>query len=202
MSEKVLISTFGFESDKIITAIRELPFERLVLVMGKDALKKPGFIEVKDLCDMANTTLNKVYVDVFNFMDCFKKITSRIEKEQNNDNIVSVNASGGTKVLGDAAILGSFHCGVQAYHCEDDLVELPVFLGVRFEDRFTEDQQNLLKLLSRPRSYEEIRDSTLGIRNISKSMNELKRRGLVDEMAGPVTRYGLSREGKLVKRYI
>ncbi|TLZ65295.1 MAG: hypothetical protein E6K16_03050, partial [Methanobacteriota archaeon] len=43
MTERVLISTFGFNPEKVLLALRSVAYDRLALIAGGKPLREPGF---------------------------------------------------------------------------------------------------------------------------------------------------------------
>jgi len=131
---RVLISTFGFDESKVLRALRWLPYDRLVLLAGGKSLREPGLRKLQAAERAGGGTVEVVRVDPFDFTSCFYGALGAIERNRKAGHDVRVNVSGGTKVLADAALLASFQAGVEAWHCEDRPLKLPVLKGVTFPD--------------------------------------------------------------------
>ncbi len=141
---RILITTFGFDDTKIQSAMRMLAYDRLVVVTGEDSLKKDSYKRLQEIESGGTAGMDTVVVNVFDFMDCLKKVREAIDKYSKTGAEVIVNFSGGTKVLSDAALLASFQKGVKAYHCEDQLIELPIIKGLTARERLTEMERKVI----------------------------------------------------------
>ena len=147
---RVLVSTYGFEASRVLGALRWLPYDRLVLVAGGRSLRERGFRRIQEAERAAGGRVEVVRVDPFDLASCFRGTLEAIERHRRAGDEVRVNVSGGTKVLADGALLAAFQAGVEAWHCEDKAMRLPVLRGVRFEDRLTPTQQAVLRSLRKP----------------------------------------------------
>jgi len=144
---RVLITTFGFDEGKILSAMRMLAYDKLVLVTGKDSLEKEGYKHLQEIESRSPNGMETVVVNVFSFTECLKRIEEVIEKYSRKGNEVLLNVSGGTKVLSDAALFAGFQKGIRSYHCEEECLELPIIVGLDLKERLSEMQIEVLKKL-------------------------------------------------------
>ena len=126
MPDRVLISTFGFDAEKILRSLRWIGYDRLTLLVGGKSLKDPGLRRIEAAERAAGAGLEVVRVDPFDLRACFEAAVGAIRRHRKAGHEVRVNVSGGTKILADAALLAAFQEGVEAWHCEDRPVRLPV----------------------------------------------------------------------------
>jgi len=162
MTDRVLVSTFGFDEEKVLRALRSIPYERLAVLAGGKSLKEPGLRRLESAERAAGGSLEVVVVDPFDFRSCFEGALGVIEKHRRAGREVRVNVSGGTKVLADAALLAAFQEGVEAWHCEDRPVRLPILRGVSFADRLNVADRAVLRCLDRPRPSTKIVERLIG----------------------------------------
>src|SRR2546426_4762727 len=162
MSERILISTFGFDPEKVLRALRWIGYDRLTLVAGGKSLREPGFRRLEAAVRAAGDSVEIVSVDPFDFRSCFEGALGVIERHRRAGREVRVNVSGGTKVLADAALLAAFQEGVEAWHCEDLPVRLPILRGVSFADRLNVADRAVLSCLDRPRPSTKIVERLVG----------------------------------------
>ncbi len=158
MVSRVLISTFGFDETKVLRALRWLPYDSLVLVAGGKSLREPGLRRLRAAERASGGTVELVSVDPFDFPSCFQGTLGAIERHRKAGAEVRVNVSGGTKVLADAALLASFQAGVEAWHCEDRPLRLPVLRGVTLTDDLTPVRKAVLAAVGRPRPATKVTD--------------------------------------------
>src|SRR2546422_7156080 len=156
MTDRVLVSTFGFDEEKVLRALRSIPYERLAVLAGGKSLKEPGLRRLESAERAAGGSLEVVVVDPFDFRSCFEGTLGVIERHRRAGREVRVNVSGGTKVLADAALLAAFQEGVEAWHCEGAPVRLPVLKGVSFGDSLSSGQKAVLSVIDKPQTTSQI----------------------------------------------
>src|SRR5207249_10107146 len=119
MSERILISTFGFDPEKVLLALRSIGYDRLALIAGGKSLRGSGFRRLDAAERASGGAIEVVPVDPFDFRSCFEGTLGAIRRFRKAGHDVRMNVSGGTKVLADAALLAAFQEGVEASHCEE-----------------------------------------------------------------------------------
>lgn len=139
---KVLVSTFDGDDRNVLSAMRSLRYERLVLVAEDAARETEGFRRLERLEEMSGNSLvfEPICSDAFmDRVDEISEVLVRCSKDPatGRHNDVALNISGGSKLLGDAALFSAFRLGVEAYSCEGRTTKLPVLKGVTAIDRFT-----------------------------------------------------------------
>ena len=180
MSVTTLICTFGFNEKKVFAAMRTIPYNRLVLVAGEDVLDRKEFKLMVALEEKSGGTVETVTINPFDFADCFNGMNRAIRKHMAGGGVV-LNISGGTKILADAAILAAFQNGVEAYHCDETTIKLPVMKGLRFEDAFSEDDVKVMKKFKEGDTVKGLAVKLSGLSAISlrKSLKNLERLGVI-----------------------
>jgi hypothetical protein len=181
---RILITTFGFDDKKIQSAMRMLAYDKLVLVTGKDSVKKDSYRRLQEIESGDPGGMETVVADVFDFMDCLKKVEEAIDKYSGKGVEVIVNFSGGTKVLSDAALLASFQKGVKAYLCDDELIELPSIKGMSIGKRLTEMQIKVILRIDGKMERKEFEQMLVeegnALSSVQKAIRELKKMELLD----------------------
>src|SRR5881628_2639072 len=132
----------GFDERHVLPSLRLLPYDRLVLVAGRETFQSAGFRRLKIL----DPGLRTVRVDPFDLMDGLESIRGTIRRAT-GDGPVRISASGGTKILTMAAFLAAFHEGVEAWYCDPDPVRLPVLRGVGLAQAFLPAERAIARLL-------------------------------------------------------
>ena len=132
MAYRTLIATMGFDERHVVPSLRLMPYDRLVLVAGRETFRSAGFRRLKVL----EPGLRIVRVDPFDLTDALESIRATIRRAT-GDGPVRISASGGTKILTSAAILAAFQEGVEAWYCDPDPVRLPVLQGVSLVAAFS-----------------------------------------------------------------
>src|SRR5437879_11966001 len=107
MSERVLSSTFGFEPEKVLRALRWIGYDRLALVTGGKSLREPGFRRLEAAVRATGDSLEVVSVDPFDFRSCFEGALGAIQRHRRAGREVRGNVSGVTKVLAAATLWSS-----------------------------------------------------------------------------------------------
>jgi len=140
---RVLVSTFGVgDLDKVLLAMKHLPYDRLVLMGDRHVEESGDFGKIRDLEAMTDHGVKVEIVDDDGFMELVNSVSDVLQRHAREPgtgakNALSLNISGGHKLLGDAALFAAFRSGIDAYHCDDKLVRLPVVQGATAVDRFT-----------------------------------------------------------------
>jgi len=203
---RILVSTFSDgDDDKVLLAMRRLPYDELVLVGPED--DGPSMSRLRKLEELSGRELEFREILPGSFMDMVDSISevlaaARTDRGERNE--VLLNISGGSKIMGDAALFAAFRLGVEAYHCDRVVVKLPVLKGATAKDRFTEQQVSVMDLLfGADVPFTEVIEG-MGRDNRSsteRSIRELKKMRLI--LARPEdgkVLLGLSPEGREVAR--
>src|SRR5436309_15806695 len=99
MDAGALIATIGFDDKHVLPSLRQLPYDRLLLVGGRDSFRLPAFRRLRAL----EPRLQNVRVNPFDFGNCLGSIEKVVEREQEKGS-VRISATGVTMVLTTAAI--------------------------------------------------------------------------------------------------
>ncbi len=146
---RVLVSTFGPEdADRVLQAMRQLPYDKLVLAGDDRVLESDAFTRINDLEEMAGHTIDFETVDQDDFMALVDGVSEILSSYgDRGKNQVVLNISGGSKLLGDAALLAAFRVGVETFHIDDRITKLPILRGATARDRFTPSQVRLIEMI-------------------------------------------------------
>ena len=144
MDAGALIATIGFDDKHVLPSLRQLPYDRLLLVGGRDSFRSPAFRRLRSF----EPSLQGVRVNPFDFGNCLRAIENVVEREREKGP-VRISATGGTKILTTAAILAAFHEGVEAWYCDPDPIRLPVLRGVRIAADFSPAETFIAQRLRR-----------------------------------------------------
>ena len=203
---KALVSTFGDKDlDKVLLAMKLLPYEKLVLVGREGMTDCVAFKRVKALEEISGHEIIAEELDGDGFMEIVDSISEVLEGILTHDSLI-LNISGGDKLLGDAAIISAFRLGVETYHCDERLTKLPVLKGASARDRFTPTEQRFLaSIMDKWTLLEDLVEKIgQGKRQpVERTMRTLRRMGLLlTEVHAGKIRVALSGEGKEVARAI
>jgi hypothetical protein len=180
LSVRTLICTFGFNERRVFAAMRSIRYNHLVLVAGDDVLERKEYKHMVAIEKKGGGTVETVTVDPFEFADCYDEVNRLIRKHMAGGEVV-LNISGGTKILADAAILAAFQNGVEAYHCDETTIKLPVMKGVRFEDAFSKDDVKVMEKFWEGDTFKSlvVKLSGLSDSSLRKSLKNLERLGVI-----------------------
>lgn len=152
---KKLVSTFGDgDFERTMEAMRRLPYERLVLV-GEDGMTETeSFARIRAFEELSGHEVESEIVEGSDFMDLVDQVSVILEKHARiggtgEKNSIILNISGGSKLIGDAALFAAFRLGVEACHCDGRMTMLPVVSGATATDRFTPAQTKFIRVLDK-----------------------------------------------------
>lgn len=207
---RILVSTFGGNDDsKVLNAMKSLRYERLVLIGEASVRDTDGFRRLAHLEEMSGNALVFESVDSESFMDTVEEISNVLvrcsrDQETGRSNPIALNISGGSKLLGDAALFSAFRLGIEAYNCDDRITRLPVLRGATAVDRFTTSQ---IRFIASLREGGMLFDELIRIlepasrQATERTLRLLRKGGLIEtEVASGKIRVGLSAEGREVAR--
>lgn len=208
---KILTSTFrDGDDEKILLAMRSLPYDRLVL-FGHDDAEGPSLEKFRRLERLSGHEAGFREIGTASFMEMVDSISEELadlgsDKETGSRNEVTLNISGGSKIMGDAALLAAFRLGVEAYHCDRVVIKLPVLRGATAKDRFTGLQVRLLDIMAdREKPLAEVIRAMQPNSKASseRTIRELRRLRLIKVRSeGGQVHLGLSSEGLEVARAV
>src|SRR5436190_18865112 len=110
MDAGALIATIGFDDKHVLPSLRQLPYDRLLLVGGRDSFRSPAFRRLRSF----EPSLQGVRVNPFDFGNCLRAIENVVEREREKGP-VRISATGGPKILATAAIVGALDEGVECW---------------------------------------------------------------------------------------
>src|SRR3989475_9831460 len=90
----------GFDERHVLPSLRLMPYDRLVLVAGRETFRSAGFRRLRVL----EPGLRTVRVDPFDLTDALESIRGTIRRATGGGP-PRISASGGTTILPSAAIL-------------------------------------------------------------------------------------------------
>jgi hypothetical protein len=146
---RILVSTFGPEdAERVLQAMRQLPYDKLVLIGQEGIQGCEAFQRIMNLEDMAGHAVDAETVDEDDFMALVDGVSEILLRHANGGrNPVTLNISGGSKLLGDAALLAAFRFGLEAFHFDGRITKLPILQGATAKDRFTASQTRLINVI-------------------------------------------------------
>jgi biotin operon repressor len=180
---RILVSTFGpDDSGAVIQAMRLLSYDRLVLIGDEGIGELPELDKIRRLEEISGHALSVEELEDDGFIGLVNSISEVIERHaRGGRDSVTLNISGGSKLMGDAAILAAFRHGVETYLCGPRLVRLPVLKGVTAKDRFTASQLQMIKVIGDGTvSLDELvsRMGPSSRQAVERTLRELKNQGL------------------------
>lgn len=186
---RYLISTFGQgDYDRILQAMKSLPYEKLVLIGHEDAVGCEDLRRISRLEEASGHEVETELLDGGEFMGVVDSIadllSARMKRRGPGDTpAVVLNISGGTKLLGDAALLAAFRVGIETYHVDKKVTRLPVIKGATALDRFTPGQIRMIGAIGRSAlTVEELmaRMAPLSRQAAERVIRELKKQGMLE----------------------
>ena len=179
MARRTLIATMGFDERHVLPSLRLMPYDRLVLVAGRETFRSAGLRRLKVL----EPGLRTVRVDPFDLTDALESIRGTIRRAV-GDGPVRISASGGTKILTNAAILAAFQEGIEAWYCDPDPVRLPVLRGVSLAAAFSPAEGAVAHALHGPIGHDHLVTAVaargFARRTVLGAIRSLAAKGLVE----------------------
>ena len=179
MALRTLIATMGFDERHVLPSLRLMPYDRLILVAGRETFRSAGFRRLKAL----EPELRAVRVDPFDLTDALESIRETVRRAA-AEGPVRISASGGTKILTNAAILAAFQEGVETWYCDPEPVRLPVLCGVRIGAAFSAAERAIARALHSPIRHDRllavIRDQGFARRTVLGAVHSLAAKGLIE----------------------
>lgn len=185
---RVLVSTFRQgDMDRVIQAMRALPYDQLVLVVDQDESDTEELTSLGKLEEISGHAMVLERVEKTDFLSMVEDLCGIILKHGKDRQTgarrdLVLNISGGSKLLADAALLAAFRLGIAAYHCDSDITRLPVIYGATAKDRFTAMQVRFIESVGDGCSLDDLvfRTQARGRQPVERIFRELKKHGLVD----------------------
>ena len=169
----------GFDERHVLPSLRLMPYDRLILVAGRETFRSAGFRRLKAL----EPELRTVRVDPFDLTDALESIRETVRRAA-AEGPVRISASGGTKILTNAAILAAFQEGVETWYCDPEPVRLPVLCGVRIGAAFSAAERAIARALHSPIRHDRlvavIRDQGFARRTVLGAVHSLAAKGLIE----------------------
>jgi len=169
----------GFDERHVLPSLRLMPYDRLILVAGRETFRSAGFRRLKAL----EPELRAVRVDPFDLTDALESIRETVRRAA-AEGPVRISASGGTKILTNAAILAAFQEGVETWYCDPEPVRLPVLCGVRIGAAFSAAERAIARALHSPIRHDRllavIRDQGFARRTVLGAVHSLAAKGLIE----------------------
>lgn len=209
---RILVSTFGSgDADRVLQAMKRLPYERVVLVGGADAEDSEGLRKIRRVEGMAGNDVAFELVAVEDFMVAVDEISDVLSRsargmKSGDTNQIILNIGGGGKLLGDAALFAAFRLGIETYLCEGRAVRLPVLKGVTVVNRFTVHQIQFINSVGE--SWTEFERLALSLRplgrqSIERTLRQVRSEGVVKtEVRSGKIHVALTPEGREVARVL
>lgn len=181
---RLLLSTFGpGDAERVLNAMRLLPYDKLVLVGEEGAQESADFSRLERLENMSNKKIEFQPIFDSKFLGIVDSVADMLARyTASREDTIAVNISGGAKLLGDAALLAAFRLGIETYHCDGKLVKLPVIKGATARDRFTPAQTRLIEAIGEvgvPYSDLVARKEGVSKTSLDRVVREVKKAGLM-----------------------
>ncbi len=207
---RTLVSTFRpGDSEKVLDAMRALPYDRLVILGEKGADSGIDFERLSRLEEASGQAMEFVETGTRDFLGLVEEVTDaliRLSKDGGGKRTdLCLNISGGPKLLGNAALFAAFRLGIRTYHCDGKAVKLPVVTGATSKDRFTPGQLRMMEVLATQKTLPEAVEGMrpMGRQGTERVIRELRKAGLLESsvVGGRVT-VDLTPSGREVLRAV
>ncbi|MBD3192321.1 MAG: helix-turn-helix domain-containing protein [Candidatus Heimdallarchaeota archaeon] len=114
---EIHIATVGLTKEPIFHGVNSYPVDKLVLLHSNDDKSELNAKEISDTLEKMEIECEIKEVDAFDFENVIIKVME-IHKQFLSENI-SINITGGTKIMASAALLSGYILGLNVYYIQD-----------------------------------------------------------------------------------
>ena len=118
---EVHIATVGLTIEPIFQGVNAYTIDKLILLHSNDDKSYENSVEISKVIKKMDIDYEIVEIDAFDLENVIISIMD-IHKKHNLDNI-SINLTGGTKVMASAALLAGYILGLRVYYILDGSIE-------------------------------------------------------------------------------
>lgn len=126
---EVHISTVGLTKEPIFHGMNAYPVDKLILLHSNDDKSKENSHEIAKVAEKMEIICEVQEVDAFDLENVLITIMD-FHKKHKQDNL-SINLTGGTKVMASAALLSGYILGVRIYYILDGSIEKNQGKGIK-----------------------------------------------------------------------
>ncbi len=126
---EVHIATVGLTEEPIIHGMNAYPVDKLILLHSNDDKSKENSLEIVKVAEKMKIICEVHEVDAFDLENVIISIMD-LHKKHRQDNL-SINLTGGTKVMASAALLSGYILGVRIYYIQDGSIEKNQGKGIK-----------------------------------------------------------------------
>ena len=126
---EVHIATVGLTKEPIFHGVNTYPVDKLILLHSNDDKSKENSLEIAKVVKEMKIICEIQEVDAFDLENVMITIMD-LHKKHVQDNL-SINLTGGTKVMASAALLAGYILGVRVYYIQDGSIEKNKGKGIR-----------------------------------------------------------------------
>lgn len=202
---RLMVSTFSKgDATKVLRAMRMLSYDQILLVGEAGLDSTEDFSTIERLESLAGGRAMFEAVDASSdFLEMVDCVCEILRNRMNHD--LALNLTGGTKLLGDAALFAAFRMGIPAYYVGNDVVRLPVLHGASAEAFLTPLQIEIITRISDESTIDGLLESA-GVRNrqaVERIVRELRKKGLATmSLMSGVVHVGLTQQGRDILKWI
>ena len=126
---EVHIATVGLTKEPIFHGVNTYPVDKLILLHSNDDKSKENSLEIAQVVKEMKIICEIQEVDAFDLENVMITIMD-LHKKYVQDNM-SINLTGGTKVMASAALLAGYILGVRVYYIQDGSIEKNKGKGIK-----------------------------------------------------------------------
>ena len=126
---EVHIATVGLTKEPIFHGVNTYPVDKLILLHSNDDKSKENSLEIAKVVKEMKIICEIQEVDAFDLENVMITIMD-LHKKYVQDNL-SINLTGGTKVMASAALLAGYILGVRVYYIQDGSIEKNKGKGIK-----------------------------------------------------------------------
>ena len=118
---EIHIATVGLTKEPILQGVNAYPIDKLILLHSNDDKSKENSHEIASAVKELKIECEIAEVDAFDLEDVLISIMNIHKKYAQED--LSINLTGGTKVMASAALLAGYILGLRVYYIQDGSID-------------------------------------------------------------------------------
>lgn len=126
----LLLTTFGGRVSEVVTGLRSLPHDRLVVITDKGEVKREEHQKLLALLDRLKVQYQVLEVDHLDLTGSAVSIEEMVRRYKGKEWQVLIDITGGSKLLSDASVMAAVATGSEVCCFEGEPRRIPLLEGM------------------------------------------------------------------------